>query len=161
MFGDLWCTLADRDRMNRLGRAELSARGVSLRYLVTARIKAGREVELLSAIDRGTLGQESVAGGEYLRNMADARLCGDGAARWVEVCFCDEPLAEERPYWEEYFELERIQDARSRRLCRDANGSEPWACCDCDCTDRLEARMKAQGRSFLESLRAAVKGLQP
>jgi hypothetical protein len=147
--------------MNGLGWTELLARGVSLRYLVTARIKAGREVELLSAIDRGTLGNGSVAGGEYLRNMADARLCSDGTARWVEVCFCDEPLAEEQPYWEEYFELERIQDARSRRLCRDANGSEPWACCDCDCTDRLEGRMKRQGRSFLESLRAAVKELQP
>jgi hypothetical protein len=30
---------------------------------------------------------------------------------WVEVCFCREPLAEERPYWEEYFELLSRSDA--------------------------------------------------
>jgi hypothetical protein len=131
-----------------------------MRYLVTARVKSGREAALLSAIDSGTLGKGSVAGEEYLRNMVDARLCDDGAARWVEVCFCDEPLAEERPYWDEYFELERIQDARSRRLCRDANRSEPWACGECDCTDPLEARMKGQGQSFLDTLRDAVKELR-
>jgi hypothetical protein len=131
-----------------------------MRYLVTARVKSGREAALLSAIDRGTLGKGSVAGEEYLRNMVDARLCDDGAARWVEVCFCDEPLAEERPYWEEYFELERIQDARSRRLCRDANGSELWACGECDCTDPLEVRMGGRGQSFLDTLRNAVKELQ-
>ena len=127
-----------------------------MRYLVTARIKAGREVELLSAIDRGTLGQESVAGGEYLRNMADARLCGDGTARWVEVCFCDEPLAEERPYWEEYFEFDTIKDAHARHRCRDENGTEPWACCDCDCTARLELKLAERGRGFLEILRQQV-----
>src|SRR5262249_16844437 len=131
-----------------------------MRYLVTTRVKSGREADLLSAIDHGTLGEGSVAEGEYLRNMVDARLCEDGTARWVEVCFCDEPLAEERAYWQEYFELERLQDARSRRLCRDANGTEPWACCDCDCTDRLEARMKSRDRSFLDSLREVVRELQ-
>jgi hypothetical protein len=127
-----------------------------MRYLVTARIRPGREAALLAAVERGTLGGGSVAKGEYLRNMIDARLCDDGTARWVEVCFCDVPLAEERPYWEEYFELDRVRDARNRRLCRDANGSEPWACGDCDCTERLEARMKASGSSFLETLRSAV-----
>jgi hypothetical protein len=127
-----------------------------MRYLVTARVRPGREAALLAAIERGTLGLGSVAEGEYLRNMIDARLCDTGTARWVEVCFCDVPLAEERPYWEEYFELDRVRDARSRRLCRDANGSEPWACGDCDCTERLEARMKASGSSFLETLRWAV-----
>jgi hypothetical protein len=127
-----------------------------MRYLVTARVRPGREAALLAAIEHGALGAGSVAEGEYLRNMIDARLCEDGSARWVEVCFCDEPLAEERPYWEEYFELADIRDARSRRLCRDANGSEPWACGDCDCTERLEARMKSRGLSYLETLRAAV-----
>jgi hypothetical protein len=76
--------------------------------------------------------------------------------KWVEVCFCDEPLAEERPYWEEHFDLVRVQDAHSRRLCRDLNGEEPWACCDCDCTARLEARLAGQGRPFLETLRLAA-----
>jgi hypothetical protein len=127
-----------------------------MRYLVTARVKPGREADLLRAIEGGTLGEGSVAEGEYLRNMTDARLREDGAARWVEVCFCPTPLAEERPYWEEYFELVKVQDAHNRRKCRDENGTEPWACGDCDCTVRLEAKLATQGRPFLEVLREAV-----
>jgi hypothetical protein len=128
-----------------------------MRYLVTARVKPGREAALLRAIETGQLGAGSVAEGEYLRNMTDARLRDDGAARWVEVCFCDTPLAEERPYWEEYFELVRVQDAHARSRCRDLNGSEPWACGECDCTDRLEERLAERHPAFLESLRKAVK----
>jgi hypothetical protein len=96
-----------------------------------------------------------VAGDEYLRNMSEARWRDEGDVRWVEICFCDVPLAEERPYWEEYFDLVRIQDARARRRCRDLTGEEPWACCECDCTERLEARLRAEGRPFLEVLGAA------
>jgi hypothetical protein len=124
-----------------------------MRYLVSARVKAGKETALLKAIERGTLGEGSVAEGEYLRNMRDARLGPDQNARWVEVCYCPTPLLEERPYWEQYFELERVQDAHDRRRCRDVNGSEPWACGDCDCTERLERRLEARGELFLESLR--------
>lgn len=120
---------------------------------MTARVRPGLEADLLEAIERGTLGRGSVAGDEYLRNMAQARLLEDGSIRWVEVCFCWEPLDEERPYWEEYFDLVRVQDAHSRRLCRDLNGEEPWACGDCDCTERLEERMDGWGRPFLEVLR--------
>jgi hypothetical protein len=126
-----------------------------MRYLVTARVRPGRESDLLQAIEEERLGEGSVAGGEYLRNMAQARLTEEGTVRWVEVCFCWEPLAEEKPYWEEYFDLVRIQDAHSRRKCRDLNDTEPWACCDCDCTDKLEARMEGWGRPFLEVLRAS------
>src|SRR4051812_7264900 len=128
-----------------------------MRYLVTARVKAGKERELLRAIESGTLGRGSVAGSEYLRNMTDARLREDGAVRWVEVCFCDEPLAEERPYWEEYFELVRVQDAHHRDKCRDLNGEEPWACGECDCTEKLERHLAARGQGFLEVLKDAVR----
>ena len=128
-----------------------------MRYLVTARVKPGREAALLRAVEDGTLGEGSVAGDEYLRNMTDARLRDDGSARWVEVCFCATPLAEERPYWEEYFELVKVQDAHARTRCRDENGSEPWACCECDCTDKLEAKLAAQGRPFLDVLRELVR----
>jgi len=124
-----------------------------MRYLVRARVKPGREDDLLEAIDRGTLGQGSVAEGEYLRNMKDARLWDDQTARWVEVCYCPTPLEEERPYWEKYFDLVRVQDAHDRRKCRDQNGSEPWACGDCDCTARLEQKLQGAGSSFLETLR--------
>lgn len=127
-----------------------------MRYLVRARVRPGRERALLQAIEDGTLGAGSVAGDEYLRNMESARLCEDGTARWVEVCFCAEPLQEERLYWEEFFELERVQDAHARSRCRDENGSEPWACGECDCTVKLENKMRQWGRPFLQQLRTAI-----
>ncbi|HTS09237.1 MAG TPA: hypothetical protein VMP68_26970 [Candidatus Eisenbacteria bacterium] len=126
---------------------------MTMRYLVRAQVKSGREAELLKAIDQETLGQGSVAEGEYLRNMKDARLCEDKTARWVEICYCPTPLEEERPYWEEYFELTRIQDAHDRRKCRDDNGTESWACNGCDCTERLEEKLSTTGVPFLEALR--------
>jgi hypothetical protein len=126
-----------------------------MRYLVTARVKPGREAALLRAIETGKLGEGSVAGDEYLRNMRDARLCDDGRTKWVEVCFCDVPLDEERAYWEQFFELDRVQDAHARHRCRDLNGTEPWACGDCDCSARLEQRLQTCGDPFLEKLRAA------
>lgn len=128
-----------------------------MRYLVTARVKPGKEAELLRAIEDGTLGAGSVAEGEYLRNMLGARLCEQGKVKWVEVCFCDLPLAEERPYWESFFELVKVQDAHNRKRCRDWAGSEPWACCECDCTERLETWLSGQGRSFLDVLRATCQ----
>jgi|SRR5580704_1069904 hypothetical protein len=124
-----------------------------MRYLVKARVKAGRERALLQAIKDGTLGKGSVAGDEYLYDMEQARVAGDGTAHWVETCFCATPLQEERPYWEEFFELVSVKDAHSRRNCRDANGTEPWACTNCDCTKRLEERLRKSGDPFLEILR--------
>jgi hypothetical protein len=123
-----------------------------MRYLVRARVKDGCRQSLMEAIERGSLGAGSVAEGEYLRNMNEARVCADQTVRWVEVCYCPTPLQEERPYWEEYFELVKVQDAHDRRKCRDENGSEPWACGDCDCTARLERKLKNTGKPFLEVL---------
>src|SRR6266576_5240368 len=76
-----------------------------MRYLVKARVKAGQTEALSRAIADGTLGRGSIAGDEYLYNMETARVDVKGEARWVETCFCDPPLAEERPYWEGYFDL--------------------------------------------------------
>jgi hypothetical protein len=123
-----------------------------MRYLVRARVKPGKEEALLKAIEDGTLGAGSVAGGEYLRDMHSARLCDDETVRWVEVCYCPTPLQEEIPYWEEYFDFVKILDAHARQNCRDENGSEPWACGDCDCTAKLEAKMEQWGQPFLPSL---------
>jgi len=123
-----------------------------MRYLVRARVKPGRERDLLDAIENETLGQGSVAEGEYLRNMHDARFCPDQTARWVEICYCPTPLQEERPYWEEFFDLVCVQDAHDRRKCRDENGTEAWACSECDCTARLEEKLKTTGMSFMKSL---------
>ena len=124
-----------------------------MRYLVTARLRDGKSAALRRAIDDETLGRGSVAGDEYLRNMGDAREYDDGRVQWVEVCYCPTPLAEEREYWNEYFTLEKVQDAHARSRCRDDNGTEPWSCSDCDCSARLEARLATRGRPFLGSLK--------
>jgi hypothetical protein len=123
-----------------------------MRYLVRAKVKPNRARALLDAIERRSLGRGSVAEGEYLRNMAAARVGADGTVKWVEVCFCATPLDEERPYWEQYFELTKVQDAHGLP-CRDRDGGEPWACEDCDCTERLERRLAEKGESFVERLR--------
>lgn len=124
-----------------------------MRYLITARVKQDREASLRDAIAEERLGRGSVAGDEYLRNMASAREL-DGRVCWVETCFCSTPLQEERPYWEEFFQLSKVQDAHDRRRCRDLSGEEPWACCDCDCTKRLEERLATKGRAFVELLKS-------
>jgi len=119
-----------------------------VRYLVTAKVKPGRTQALGEAIEERTLGGGSVAGDEYLRNMAEARQLDNGSVQWVEICYCPAPLLEERPYWEEYFDLLKVQDAHARSRCRDLNGTEYWACDNCDCTARLEARLRTKGRPF-------------
>ena len=119
-----------------------------MRYLVTAKVKPGHEDALERAIENGTLGRGSVAGDEYLRNMHEARQLENGSVQWVEVCYCPTPLREERPYWEEYFDLLKIQEAHARSRCRDLTGAEYWACEDCDCTARLEGRLLQKGRPF-------------
>ena len=119
-----------------------------MRYLVTARVKAGGRMALDRAIGDGSLGAGSVAGDEYLHNMAEARQVADGRVKWVETCYCPTPLEEERPYWEQYFELLSVKDAHARSRCRHENGAQSWACSDCDCTARLEERLRMQGRPF-------------
>jgi hypothetical protein len=119
-----------------------------MRYLVTARVKAGQADALARAIEDETLGRGSIAGDEYLRNMESARQLDDGRVQWVEVCYCQTPLAEEREYWEPYFDLLTVKNAHARSRCRDLNGTEPWACSDCDCTERLEAHLTRTGCPF-------------
>src|ERR1700749_567796 len=123
-----------------------------MRYLVKARVKPGKEKSLLTAIHDGSLGRGSIAGDEYIYDLQHARLGEDGVAHWVEPCFCVTPLDEERPYWEQYFDLVKIQDAHSRKNCRHENGAEPWACSNCACTRRLEERLEQTGKPFLQTL---------
>ena len=130
-----------------------------MRYLVKARVKPGREQALLRAIRDGSLGKGSIAGDEYAYDMQQERVAGDGTAHWVETCFCATPLEEERPYWEKFFDLLSVKDAHSRRNCRHENGTEPWACSDCDCTKRLEERLQQSGTPFLQTL--AVEAASP
>ena len=119
-----------------------------MRYLVTARVKPGRLDALDKAIDERTLGRGSIAGGEYLDNMAQARQLPDGRVKWVETCFCATPLEEERPYWEAFFELSSVKDAHARSRCKHETGEEYWACSSCDCTERLECTLRKAGTAF-------------
>jgi len=128
-----------------------------MRYLVKARVKPGKEKALLEAIHDRTLGQGSIAGDEYVYDMEQARLSEDGTTHWVETCYCATPLAEERPYWEKYFDLLKVKDAHNRKNCRHENGTEAWACSDCDCTRRLEKRLQQTGKSFLKSLQELLE----
>lgn len=129
-----------------------------MRYLVKARLKPGLEQPLLQAVADGSLGHGSIAGDEYIYDLQQARVDDKGVAHWVETCFCATPLEEERPYWEQYFELLSVRDAHNRKNCRHENGSEPWACSDCDCTQRLEERLRHTGQPFLKTLKNVQTG---
>ena len=125
-----------------------------MRYLVRARVKRGKEEALLGAVETGALGRGSIAHGEFLRCMAEARLTGESQVRWLEVCYCREAfgpgneLAEELPYWREYFEAIDIRFARRLEDCE----GYPH-CGDCDCTLKLEAKLARTGKPLLESVR--------
>ena len=129
-----------------------------MRYLVRARLKPDREEALLEAIDSGELGRGSIAYPGYVRCMGEARLTGEGQVRWLEVCYCREAfgpgyeLAEELPYWEEYFEAFDIRYARALDRCE----GYPH-CGDCDCTEKLEAKLARTGRPFLKTLRNGMQ----
>lgn len=108
--------------------------------------------KLKNAIDHAKLGIGSIAGTEYIRDMKHARLMDDGHVEWIEICFCNPPLDEERPYWEEYFELKEITDATDRQLCKHETGEEAWSCINCNCTSKLEKQLAKAGASFYQSL---------
>jgi hypothetical protein len=117
-----------------------------MHYLVKARVRSGKERDLVRAIGGGTLGQGSIAGDEYLYDMEQARVNEHGVATWVETCFCDPPLAEETPYWEEYFELLSVKDAHSRRTVgmRTAPNCGPVAIVIAPRNSRSGSRLKAR-----------------
>ena len=123
-----------------------------MRYVVKAKLKEGKSEMLKKAVENGSLGKGSVAGTEYIRNMKNARLLEDGTASWIEVCFCTPPLAEERPYWEAYFELLEITDATDRKTCKHETGESLWSCVNCACTHIKEKEMENLGNPFYNSL---------
>ena len=125
----------------------------AMRYLVKAKLKNGQEKALLKAVADGTIGEGSIAGGEYVHDLQQARVGENGVAHWVETCFCATPLEEERLYWEKYFELLSVKDAHNRRNCRHEKGTRPWARSDCDCTKKLEERLQQRGGAFWQTLR--------
>ena len=67
------------------------------------------------------------------------------------------PRAEAAPKKKYHFELTKVQEAHARSRCRDLNGTEPWACGDCDCSARLEERLCSKGRRFLDRIGAGSR----
>ena len=49
-----------------------------------------------------------------------------------------------------------MQDAHARSRCQDLSGEEPGACCECDCSARLKARLAGEGRPLLDAIREAT-----
>tara|TARA_B100000686_G_scaffold184730_1_gene191559 strand:+ start:1530 stop:1916 length:387 start_codon:yes stop_codon:yes gene_type:complete len=125
-----------------------------VRYLIKARLKEKNKKALLKAIDNQTLGYGSIAYPAFKKCMENARLLINGEIQWVEVCYCREAfgpgkeLIEELPYWEEYFHNIKIMMARDPKKC----DGYP-VCADCDCTKKLESKLRNKGKKFLTNLR--------
>ncbi len=125
-----------------------------MRYLVRGKVIPGKSAALLEAIETGALGRGSIAHESFLKCMKEARLTEGGEVRWLEVCYCREAfgpgyeLCEELPYWEAYFERIDVRFARNPEAC------EGYPVCgDCDCTEKLEAKLEKLGAPFLECLK--------
>jgi hypothetical protein len=123
-----------------------------MKYLVKAKPKESKRSELFEAIKNGTLGTGSVAFGEYVKNMTQARVLDDGTVCWIEICFCPTPLNEEMPYWEQYFDNIEIENAQDPKYCQDSNGELKRACFECSCTEDLEKKMLSWGKPFLADI---------
>ena len=126
----------------------------SVRLLVTdGTTEAGRWVEVTGlgrGVDRnGVLSGEAIE--ETLAVLArfGTEMDSHGAERRVAIATSASRDASNR---EEFFDLVKVQDAHARANCRDENGTEPWACGECDCTVRLEARLADQAPPFLPHL---------
>jgi len=111
---------------------------------------------LLQAIEHRTLGKSSVARGQYLRNMQEARLYLHGRARWVEVCYCPTPLQFSTVQFS-YKKSGHTGNNTSSwskfrmRMTAGVSRSEPWSCENCDCTECLERKL-ALGDPFLKTI---------
>jgi len=124
-----------------------------MRYLVSARVRPGRGLELLDALEHGRL-SEGFPYGDLGEVLAAGRVDDQGTIRWVEVCYCREylgvALSMELPYLEEFLTEIEIADARSPRHCK----GYP-ECDDCDCTRKVafegEPVLDHLGRTAVES----------
>jgi hypothetical protein len=121
-----------------------------MRYLLGARVKPGRQADLLRALEAGTFG-EGFPCGDLGEMLCQGRVDATGPIRWVEVCYCREyygvAMHGELPYLEEYLTDIEVADARSPTHCE----GYP-ACNDCDCTRKV----RFEGEPLLDHLRRAT-----
>lgn len=126
-----------------------------MRYLLSARVRSGRETEFLRALEEGRFGA-GFPYGDLGELLCTGRVDRCGTIRWVEVCYCREfsgvAMEEELPYLEEYLTDIRIADARSPAHC------EGYPVCnDCQCTSKV----RPQGEPLLDHLRRQPTDPQP
>jgi len=122
-----------------------------MRYLVTARVKPGREAALLAAIDGGRLGaarspRANICG--TWRKPASATTLGP----LVEVCYCDVPLAEERRIGKNSSSWCACKTRTPGALARIRTASEPWLGDSMQRT--LETAAQGAARTISEVLRS-------
>ncbi|MGH9317534.1 MAG: hypothetical protein ACRD1P_10550 [Thermoanaerobaculia bacterium] len=79
-------------------------------YLVTAKPKSGRLVDLLDNLRKNTYATMRPFGKTMTYSLQNARLREDGYATWEEEDYCSPPLAEERAAaLDEFFDELKIQ----------------------------------------------------
>lgn len=123
-----------------------------MRYILGARMRPERRVDLLRVLEDGTFG-EGFPYGDLGEMLCEGRVDATGTIRWFEVCYCREydgvALEEELPYFEDYLTDIEVADARSPAHC----DGYP-VCNDCDCTKKV----RFEGEALLDHLRRTVAG---
>ena len=124
-----------------------------MRYLLRARIRPEKRIDLLRALETGTFGQ-GFPYGDLGETICAGRVDDSGLIRWVEVCYCREyygiAMHEELPYLEEYLTDIEVADARSPRYCK----GYP-ECSECACTRKV----RFAGEPLLDHLRHTIDQL--
>lgn len=121
-----------------------------MRYILGARVRPERRVDLLRALEDGTFGR-GFPYGDLGEVLCTGRVDATGTIRWVEVCYCRESygvaMEEELPFLEEYLTDIEVADARCPKSCK----GYP-ECHDCACTRKV----RFEGEALMDHLRGAV-----
>ncbi len=117
-----------------------------MKYLVRARIREGAENQVRDVIKTGSIPGAPGYFAEHLADcFAEAQRQVDGSVLWIETCYCEryfgEPLAEEKEYIAQYFELGRVKKVVAPKKCGDMTAEEPFKCESCDCDLPLRRRL--------------------
>ena len=65
-------------------------------YFVTAQLRVETAADLRRALRDDTIRTQQPDGREIVDAMARAVVTADGTVEWIELCYCETPLAHER-----------------------------------------------------------------
>ena len=126
------------------------APAITLTGVVAARILTDLSFRLSGKISERLVNVgEHVAKGQVLARLDPEEQQAELVSAEANVASAEAMVRQSAAAFERQKELLSVKDAHNRKNCRDLNGSEPWACSDCDCTRRLEQRLKERGKPFL------------